>query len=402
MIKDESGAIAIITAVVLAFVLIGVAALAVDIGKVATTKNELQNAADAGALAGAGALYNDDGKVNVGANAIAIQAVEQNLAANEEIEIVSVKRGHWSFKNEEFRANEGTTDPVDLWDFTEEQLDDPDTPPYDNFINAVKVVTRKNVNNFFRRQSSNVTAEAVAYLGFTGTLDPFEVDQPIAICNTAIVDDDGGYTCNYGRMLHSGQAEGGETAAWTDFNQDDSPCEGGTSANKLRSLYNYGCSAMNPVPIKFGVDMATTHGVTTSVYKEFMDCWEQHINANGYIPWKITLPVIDCDDGFPTTCAKPIGAVTVNVMWVTPEGVGQIEYPSEMKEVPQYNDWTKDPGDSDEEVWSDFVDHFNLVDADSILHKTIYFLPDCDEHKIKGDTGGKNYGVLAKIPKLVD
>lgn len=53
---EDKGSVAIITAVVLFFVLIGVAALAIDIGRLATTKNELQNIADAGALAGAGEL----------------------------------------------------------------------------------------------------------------------------------------------------------------------------------------------------------------------------------------------------------------------------------------------------------------------------------------------------------
>lgn len=54
---DEGGAISIITAIVLFFVFLGIAALAIDIGRVAATKNELQNAADAAALAKASFLY---------------------------------------------------------------------------------------------------------------------------------------------------------------------------------------------------------------------------------------------------------------------------------------------------------------------------------------------------------
>ena len=54
-IKDESGVTAILIAIVLV-VLIGITALAVDIGYVATTKNELQNVADAAALAAANQL----------------------------------------------------------------------------------------------------------------------------------------------------------------------------------------------------------------------------------------------------------------------------------------------------------------------------------------------------------
>jgi len=58
-IKDQGGVTAILIAIVIAF-LISVTALAVDIGYVMTTKNELQNVADAAALAATrqlGAIY---------------------------------------------------------------------------------------------------------------------------------------------------------------------------------------------------------------------------------------------------------------------------------------------------------------------------------------------------------
>ena len=55
--SDRDGAIIILTAVLMVF-LLGVIALAVDIGFVASTRTELQAAADSGAYAGAGALVN--------------------------------------------------------------------------------------------------------------------------------------------------------------------------------------------------------------------------------------------------------------------------------------------------------------------------------------------------------
>lgn len=54
--KDQRGAVSIIVAIIVLFVLIGIMALAVDVGYLYATKNELQNIADAGALAGAGQL----------------------------------------------------------------------------------------------------------------------------------------------------------------------------------------------------------------------------------------------------------------------------------------------------------------------------------------------------------
>lgn len=60
--RNESGAVAIITAILMV-VLLGFLALAVDIGHLATVKNELQNAADAAALAGARALVFTEGEM---------------------------------------------------------------------------------------------------------------------------------------------------------------------------------------------------------------------------------------------------------------------------------------------------------------------------------------------------
>ena len=52
---SSRGSVLILTALLMTF-FIGMAALAIDIGYVSTTKNELQNTADAAALAGAGYL----------------------------------------------------------------------------------------------------------------------------------------------------------------------------------------------------------------------------------------------------------------------------------------------------------------------------------------------------------
>ncbi len=56
MITDQKGAVAVIVAVCLV-VFVGFTALAVDVGHLYVVRNELQNAADAGALAGARCLF---------------------------------------------------------------------------------------------------------------------------------------------------------------------------------------------------------------------------------------------------------------------------------------------------------------------------------------------------------
>jgi len=77
-LTDQRGVTAIVIALVMVL-FVGVAALALDIGHLYLVKNELQNAADAGCLAGARFLYINDGEnVNVGANEIAYQAAISN------------------------------------------------------------------------------------------------------------------------------------------------------------------------------------------------------------------------------------------------------------------------------------------------------------------------------------
>ena len=88
----------------LLFGLIGFIALAIDIGNLLVARNELQNAADAAALAGAQVLYNDAGTlVNEGAifwPTIRLSPTKARASGWIFPIIVSnsgdVQRGHWN------------------------------------------------------------------------------------------------------------------------------------------------------------------------------------------------------------------------------------------------------------------------------------------------------------------
>ena len=70
-LKDQTGATAVVIAISLVL-LVSCAALAIDLANLYVKRNELQNAADAGALAGARNLYLDGGSGgNPGADDIA-------------------------------------------------------------------------------------------------------------------------------------------------------------------------------------------------------------------------------------------------------------------------------------------------------------------------------------------
>jgi Flp pilus assembly protein TadG len=119
-LKDERGAVAIIIAISIVM-LISFGALAVDLGHLYVVRNELQDAADAGALAGARFLYNEDGTVNEGANQIAYSAAIANTSEGKAVEVNwsggngdDVQRGHWSFAARTFTPN-SSLDPVVLW-----------------------------------------------------------------------------------------------------------------------------------------------------------------------------------------------------------------------------------------------------------------------------------------------
>jgi len=191
--KDESGAVAIITAVVLAFVLIGIAALAIDIGRATTAKNELQNAADAAALAGAGELgrqyINNESYNENTIKDIAKNTAEANNAANADI-VVDLDRdeinmGRWS-ADHGFQL--GNNDGVN--------------PSGPNRYNAVEVKLRKDdISTFFARILSPIFGEvstgvvAVAALTGPGEVDPGEVNIPFALSENLYDSDHNMYRC---------------------------------------------------------------------------------------------------------------------------------------------------------------------------------------------------------------
>jgi Flp pilus assembly protein TadG len=433
---NQTGAV-LIKFVLFLPVLIGMVALAFDVAQIAVAKNELQNAADAGALAAARFLYNDLGtEVNTGANQIGYDAATANKSQNTPVEVNwnggndgDVQRGHWSFgmggQPRGFTKN-GSTVPVSLWGVTTEELD-ADL----NFINAVRVTARREATplmfyfaKIFGVQNWSINASAVAYIGFSGTLDPGEVDLPIAICKQSLTGDpsDGcesttAYECNIGYMLSDGLDK--NTAAWTNFSQ---PCET-ASTTSMRDLLT--CGDANTDPIALGKYMGATNGVVDTLINSPMNpslvnCWKSaglDTDGDGWPdqPWNRTLPVVNCPNSHVSNCMESCGAVNVNIVWII-EKENNIDEDAPRKMFHPNGDLlTNDSADGGTR-WNSFVDAFGLrdphgqlayytedpSDTDGFKKKSIYFLPDCAPHEIKGDTGGQNFGVLAKVPVLVD
>jgi hypothetical protein len=439
----NNGISAVLIAVCLVM-LIGLVALSIDVSHLVVARNELQNAADAGALAGAGDLYVDDGKsVNTDANQIGYDAAVANFSEQFPVEVNwtggnagDVQRGHWSFGmgslDRGFYPNDSTA-AVTLWGVSTEELD-----ANPNFINAVRVRTRRQNTpiaswfaSIFGYESFGGFAEAVAYIGFAGTLKEATATAPIAICRQSIekcTDPEDPETCKYdcsqGRFINDAAGKlDEETGMWTNLEQNldksVSPpvdlCSSGTNASEVKPLVD--CTAIMSgsgvahASLKFDYNLTVNNGQIDSAFNAFYDCWKKKFEG-GYM--RLTLPVIDCEND-PTTCAPLVGAVTVVIVHITqqpnyknlPAKKGGIE-----SEDPKLAaGWDPAEADSctsenpDECVWNDFTTYYGLVDQygkpAQYMAKSIYFLKSCDPNIPRGTTGGPNFGTLAEIPVLV-
>jgi len=416
-LSERDGATVIIVAIALVM-LLGFGAFAVDIGYLYVVRNELQNAADAGALAGAAALYNNDGTaVQPTANVIGQEAAMRNTAVRTAVEVTlngnsgDVQRGHYSFATGTFTPNASLL-PVSLWNVSTEELD-----ANTDFINAVKVTTHRSApaapsffSKIFGYDSFALAAEAVAYIGFAGTLYPLNVDKPIAMCQESLLDAEGNYSCSIGRMINSGSDAGSHnTAAWTNYSQ---PCKT-ANANDMAQLLA-GCGGSNPTPIILGTGMGTSGGMQNSTYrKSIFSCWIDSLRAGNPLP--LVLPVVECPGNNPGPCSKVVGAVEVTVVWITDvintNKLNYDEVPS-MMNTAEKAPWacsvplTKYSTQAQiNQCWNEFASYYNLKNTDNqnapIAKNSIYLLPSCTPHDPEGGTGGKNFGILAKIPVLV-
>ena len=486
ILRDQQGATAIVVAISLVL-LISCAALAIDLAHLYVARNELQNAADAGALAGARFLFVIDGtydstsainasgftsvefdppKFIPSANKVAHDAAEANMSENLPVEVnwlagqntgSDVERGHWSFGLGNLPAGFYPNDSIAMVNLNLVSPRELDENP--NFINAVRVRARREATpvaswfaRIFGRDSFQLTADAVAYLGYAGKLEPLDSDQPIAICREALLNDQNEYDCNIGRMLNSGSdPTTHNTAGWTNFSQ---PCST-ANASEMRSLI---CNpdGANVHDVSYGENLGAVGGVQYSVLRTLIDCWVSQTDTNGdCVPdkvWNMTLPVITCPGNNVSNCPELVGVVNVNFAWLlgnvggyvdkgydpymptadapvvecggqdcTPTTMG-VKHPlmdadcgNVMPVVPNYmsyvdennapQEWSSSSSDATVR-WANLVSYYNLQDATGNQPhyniKTMYFFPDCKYHEPTGNTGGEFFGVLAKIPVLVE
>jgi hypothetical protein len=438
--RDQRGVTFIVVAVAL-FFLLGFAALAIDFGYSHVVRNQLQNAADSGALAGANDLFDDEGDINLSANKTAYDAAKLNKSGGNSVEVNDyatntgdVQRGHWTFgdpvacpalggKEVKFCPND-SPNQIDLFDSNIDY--DTDT----RFINAVKVVTHNTqIPSFFAKifgyGNYQRMADAVAVRTAAGRFEPGEFDLPIAICEFSIKNFGTGspLTCGMGRMLNSGsKEETHNTGGWTNFSQPD--CITANPSNIPRD-----CTRGVSPQLVLG-DMGTVGGVQDVVFEDIRDCFfsmPKNVDKNGdeyqrideygnpYRPLNVTLPVIKCEGNNVSNCSLLMGGVNINIIWISETGTGQLTAPILMWKN-AFGDSPVDPWDpSDlpdgtpvEDVFEDFAGHFNLTNYPAeglapLQKKAIYFMPSCEEVDPIGNGASSNwYGIFSETSVLVE
>jgi Flp pilus assembly protein TadG len=192
LIKRTEGSVAVITAVGLVAFL-GMVSLAVDMGQLYTVRNELQNVADAAALAAAGNLIHDYGAGAVRDAAAAQQAAltvaqrQSQLSGQPAVEgadrnDLNIIFGAWDI----YAGNSGTA-----W------TEIGSTCSSDSNANGVKVTIQRASGTVYGPVSnllggvlglntSQVAATAIAYLGYTHEVPTATVKVPLALPDTIV------------------------------------------------------------------------------------------------------------------------------------------------------------------------------------------------------------------------
>jgi Flp pilus assembly protein TadG len=161
-VQETHASVLVLTAILMP-VLLGFCGLAIDVGHYMVVKNELQNAADAGALAGARALFPADLSTVTNpvspdcstAVTVGTQAAHWNKTDNSATVVANIQTGHWDLVNRQFVAGCSNSEA--------------------DFTNAVQVTAQRQDTPLFLLQvlgavPKTIQASSVAVIDWVGGL----------------------------------------------------------------------------------------------------------------------------------------------------------------------------------------------------------------------------------------
>jgi Flp pilus assembly protein TadG len=354
--KDSEGAVAIMVGLVLV-ILIGVTAFAIDFGIVFTTQKQLQNASDAGALAGARALGYYRCVESENTDCTSVNGVNTMGSESEAVvyNVVAVVGDNSAFDTSSLNVDSNTDIKLGMWSEVSNPKFTPDVSP----ANAVKVTTRKEAGTdngsvraffgqIFNTTEYNTARESIAAITGLGSVEPGEL-VPIGIsilaCPAPEITLQGNATNNVGCV------------GWTNL-ADDSH----VNANEMRDLAN----GSTPSPAaQVGDEIYYSGGVASNVFNALYSQWVEKRDPDG--SWQILMPVYsetDCKN--PTGLKVISGFATMKITYVDCVGNGP-------------NSCVLNPGPHSDVVKGTMV--CNVVE--------------------EGSGGGADFGTLGTIPGLV-
>jgi len=279
LIKDQSGAVAVTMAVMLT-ALVGITGAATDLGMLYTAKTQLQNAADASALAAA------DSMIMVGQDNMAVATPDAAWASAEQLAFANDALGtNLVLMGEDYTIGKWNRD---LGDF---ESTGPSGNPDD--INAVRVRLRRDevanspVTTMFARilgfDQVAVSSTSIAFLGYAGTAPAGLVDLPIVVNESAISDGDNPL-CGGNIEFHDNNNQNG---MWTTFF---------TSPSNDPTVRGYVTGADEVPELKMGDIVSVTNG---NLSQGTFNALEQRFQSDGNDTdgdgnadfWNVILPV---------------------------------------------------------------------------------------------------------------
>lgn len=306
-LNDQQGAVAVTVALVMV-VMLAMTALALDVGHALVARNQLQNASDAAALAGAralGVIYGGmtgsltgytltSGDVASIVSAASIAGAD-NQAAGVTVTVNAgdIATGNWSGATRTFT-------------------------PTTVLPRAVRVITRRDnaangpISTFLAYvigfSSVSVTAVATAQLNPVSVMAPGDMNAPFGISEFFF---SSGFSCGSTIQFAPNVPGNAQTCAgWQSF--DISPA----SANNMNGIVN-GMTNGTYTPPSAQAGQTTlnfTNGNMASVWSNLVTLWQTEVANNG--AWNAYVPVYAGNDCSPSGAQTIIGFATVRITYV--------------------------------------------------------------------------------------
>ncbi|OGR29468.1 MAG: hypothetical protein A2139_06350 [Desulfobacca sp. RBG_16_60_12] len=321
-IRRTEGAAAVIIGLTL-FGLVGATSLAIDMGHLYTVRNQLQNVADAAALAGVAQLIQDQGGQAVRNSDLAKQAAIQVAQTQSQLQgQTAVADGD----RNDLTIHFGTWDiyvgnPANAW------VDLGESVGSGSNANAMQFSIKRNGEtvfgpvtnlfaNIFGKPNSDIAASAIAYLGYSYSAGPGTVTVPLtmpatvlagmqtqrdswfarlfaprqaqATANSLVFKDLGGSTF-YQENLYKPYYDTTKAYLYTVDNNDSVPS---TVINNLKKYYTTGGTAIRPMAVGTRLYPLSEYqwaGNIKSIFSAFKSAYNAKKDASGN--WRVHVPV---------------------------------------------------------------------------------------------------------------